>query len=111
MLLHIRDSNRDCRNPIADGRVKPPTGFGQRQGLWPPTKQRTPEVTFQQSDLVADRGRRYAQLSGGLLKAQMARCSLEGPQFDQWWQIAHVGSLDENASSWHEIIEFACRRR
>jgi hypothetical protein len=56
---------------------------------------------------MADRGRRHAKFGRGLLETQMPRRGIKGAQLDQGRQPVHFRSVDENASPWAELFEFA----
>ena len=48
-----------------------------------------------------------AQFGRGLLETQMPRRGIKGAQLDQGRQLVHFRSVDENASPWAELFEFA----
>jgi hypothetical protein len=64
-------------------------------------------MTFQQFQLMADRGRSDAQLGSGQPETEMASGCLKRTQFGERRQFAHVGILDELISSAPEFFEFA----
>jgi hypothetical protein len=56
---------------------------------------------------MADRCRRHAKFGRGVLETQMPRRGIKGAQLDQGRQLVHFRSVDENASPWAELFEFA----
>ena len=77
------------------------SGRGLRRNRAPPA------IALQQSDLMADRRRRHAELGRGLLEAQMPRRGVKGAQLDEGRQLLHAGSVDEIRSSSAEFFAFA----
>lgn len=75
---------------VAYDRKEPSAGIRQRQWSWPAPEQCPPAILLQQTDLVADGSRRYAEFGRSLLEAEMPCGSLKRPQFDKRRQLGHV---------------------
>jgi hypothetical protein len=109
VAIPLDGGNRNGKRlePAANGREKPRSGIRQRQGARPAAEQGAPAIAFQQSDLMADRGRRHAQLRCGLLETQMPGGGVKRADLDEGWQLLHVPSVDEIGSSSAEFFAFA----
>ena len=101
------DRNGKRLEPAANGREEPRSGVRQRQRARPAAEQRAPAIAFQQSDLVADRCGRHAQLRRGLLETQMPGGGVKRAELDERWQLLHAFSVDEIGSSSAEFFAFA----
>lgn len=72
-----------------DYRKQPFAGSCECNRTWATTKERLTANILQETDLVADRGRRNAQFIGGLTEAHMPRSGLEGPKRPQRRKLSH----------------------
>jgi hypothetical protein len=77
------DSRGECFQAVADDWKEAGSGVSQRERPWPAAEQGSPTIALQQSDLMADRGWRYAEFGCRLVEAQVPCGGVEGSQLYQ----------------------------
>src|SRR5215813_69794 len=101
------ESGGKCFEAVADHRKQTGARLRQRQWPRPAAEQRSPAILLQQSDLMAHRRRRDAELGGGLLETHVPRRRFERAQLDERRQPVHAANLDEKYSSSTEFFALA----